>query len=603
MPDGSFVYENVLSSMGDGVISLDEDGNIVTCNPAASHILGLRGEDLLNHSFAQVFLLKPELDAFTQGLLDAVYKRGETGQKFVEILVDGETKVLALHTSYHEADGSSADAASQIAVVAVFTDVTELRELQESEARLKQKIEAQYEDLQGAYREMEESQQKLTATLRRVQMIRAVATAAVFGIFLLVAYYTVDLPSTGFAKVIAGTPPPEAPSDTLVMHVVEPMRQVSTVAVPSRLAPGQETAVVSPFDATLSAIHFRYGDHVEAGQVLIDLDVSKIRQQYAERRADYINARKRLRELENWENSREMTSARRSLNQTRKSLEKQEVTLKTTRFLLDQGVIPANEHETAEDTYNNLQLDYEDRQQALQSVREQGDVEALEVAQLEFENARNQLEALEAAMTKSQVRAPVAGIILEPPETPGSVDAGDGITKHLTTGQSVAESQLLLVIADVASLSATGSVNEAEITKLRVGQPVTVTLEAFPEIELSGSLSSVASQASGSSVTGPVKFQVRALLDELTEEQRETLRLGMSIDLSIVVRDIPDALLVPIEAVWPAGGGWVVRVRDRQSGEVRIVSVETGETTPVAVEIVHGLEAGDEVVVHGELSR
>ena len=87
-------------------------------------------------------------------------------------------------------------------------------------------------------------------------------------------------------------------------------------------------------------------------------------------------------------------------------------------------------------------------------------------------------------------------------------------------------------------------------------------------------------------------------IEDLTEAQRQRVRLGMSANLEIVVYDKPDALLVPIDAVEVRAGGeaWL-NVVDRETGAVRRVRVETGATTLEAVEIVRGVEAGDEVVL------
>ena len=70
----------------------------------------------------------------------------------------------------------------------------------------------------------------------------------------------------------------------------------------------------------------------------------------------------------------------------------------------------------------------------------------------------------------------------------------------------------------------------------------------------------------------------------------------MSARIEVVVQDKPDALLVPIAALDVRRRRLAAREGSR-NGEIRQVRVEAGLTTLTDVEIVSGLEIGDEVVV------
>ena len=74
------------------------------------------------------------------------------------------------------------------------------------------------------------------------------------------------------------------------------------------------------------------------------------------------------------------------------------------------------------------------------------------------------------------------------------------------------------------------------------------------------------------------------------------MRLGMSAEMQIVVRERDRALLVPFGAVDILDGKARVRVWDDHTGTERVVEVTTGITTIDAVEILSGLEPGDVVV-------
>jgi len=76
------------------------------------------------------------------------------------------------------------------------------------------------------------------------------------------------------------------------------------------------------------------------------------------------------------------------------------------------------------------------------------------------------------------------------------------------------------------------------------------------------------------------------------------VRLGMSSNLSILILNKPDAILVPINAVRTDGDNRVVTVIDKTNRERKTVKVETGITTLDSVEIIKGLNRGDEVVLN-----
>ena len=272
-------------------------------------------------------------------------------------------------------------------------------------------------------------------------------------------------------------------------------------------------------------------------------------------------------------------------------LDKQKRRVEETAFLLDRGVIPAAEHDAAVEQYETLDIDLEDGKRRLDLVAKQGGAQALEVARLDYENLRDQVQDLEAALANATVRAPVAGVVLNV----GARQSRDG--SFAAEGLAVERGQLLATIADISSLRVSGTVDEAEITRIEVGQPVTVTTEAHDDIELVGTVTNVSAEAIARSSSGPAIFDVTARIDEFPDEARRRLRLGMSADLRIVTRRTPDALLVPFAAVQEAPAGPTVLVVDPRTGEHRETPIEAGVTTLDAVEVVAGLAAGDEVVV------
>ena len=585
--EAGLVHESVLEQMDDGVVVVDFGGRIATFNAAAKRILNASDDDMAGRLFAEALLLQDGLDAFTQTMLDAVSSRQPTARRTIAVEVGGERRVLSMVTSLLEV--VEGEQHRRVGIIGVFTDITATETLRESERRLGEQVQAQYEELQDAYRAVEDNNGMLEAALRRVRMVQGVAGVSVLAVFLLVAWLVWDA-----GEIEAASPPPGGSQNevTRTTFTVVPKRLRTTVAVTGSLAPRRQVSVLSPADAVVREVLVAYGDEVQEGQALANLDLSKVQQEYRTLRASYIDAVRRERELADWENSRDVTAARRSLARTANQLEKQRHKIEETAFLLERGVIPAAEHAAAQEQYESLQADYEIAMQELEAVREAGGADAKEVSRLTFENVRDRVAALEAVIGDDALRAPVAGVVLAPPV----VSRTDG--PALVEGRSLIAGDMVVQIADVTMLSVGVVVDEFDIADLRVGQAATVTSDAMPEVPLAGTVLSVSSQAQSSARGRQASFAVILALEPLTDEQRHRLRLGMSVSAQIVTRNLDDALLVPLAAVSidPSGVA-AVRVQNPETGQARRVVVHTGRTTLREVEVTGGLVPGDEVLV------
>ena len=582
--------------MREGVVSVHPDGRIMTFNPAASAFLGIAQEDALGRTFAEVLLAREGLDDFNQALLDAV-RAGDVGrQREVAGLVDGQRRTFALTTSYLRGGDAGAEASSgeavtgdNLGVIAVFADITEVKSLRETEQRLAQQLEAQNQELQTAYRDLEENNETLTAALRKVQVTRVVATVFVIVLFLAVGLATWNVGGPA-AATVAEAPP--AAGDNLYTVVVKPQRLTSTIALFGRVAPQREVHVASPVEGKVAEIHFSYGERVAAGQLLVDLDTTEVEAELRGAQAALIRAERQFEALADWENNPETARMRRELSKARLALDNQRSEVEQSASLLEQGIVAAAEHDAAERQYRSQTLDYESLQEDYQTVLAKGDEEARQVARLERDNARVRVAGLEDVLSKATIEAPIAGVVLQS-QTSGR---GDGM---LGKGKSVGQGERVLTVGDVQGLAVVGWVDEVDVTKVSVSQPVTIRGDAFPELELAGAVARVSRHARQGAGSQTPSFEIVATIDPLPPAARSRLRLGMSARVNVVVEDKPDALLVPIAAVDVRQGGAWLTIRDPESGETRRVQVEAGLTTLTDVEIVSGIEAGDEVVIAG----
>ena len=584
------VHRNILDNMGEGVMSVHPDGRIMTFNPSAGRLLGIPQEEALGRTFAEVLLTREGLDHFNQALLDAV-QEGDVGrQRDVEGVVDGQARTFALTTSYLRAgaaDGSGAVREETLGVIAVFGDVTEVKSLRETEQRLAEQLEAQNGKLQTAYQELEENNETLAAALRKVQVTRVAATVFVIVLFLAVGFATwhVGQPVAEDASPVAAFA--DGATRTLV---AKPQRLVSTIALFGRVVPQREVHVASPVDGKVAETHFQYGERVAKGQRLVNLDTTDVERELRQAQAEHIKAERNFEAVKDWANNPETARLRRELSKAQLALDNQRSKVEQSELLLQQGIVAAVEHDAAVRQYQSQTLDYESLQENYDAVLAKGDEEAQQVARLERDNARVRMESLQEVLRGAVIEAPIDGVVLKP-------GAGGRGGSELGKGAVVSQGERLLTVGDVEGLAVVGWVDEVDVTKVRASQPVAIHGDAFLELELAGTVARVSRQARPGSGPSTPTFEISAAIEPLSAAARRRLRLGMSARIEVVVQDKPDALLVPIAAVDVRGGDAWLPVKDRETGEIRQVRVEAGLTTLTDVEIVSGLEIGDEVVV------
>jgi hypothetical protein len=134
-------------------------------------------------------------------------------------------------------------------------------------------------------------------------------------------------------------------------------------------------------------------------------------------------------------------------------------------------------------------------------------------------------------------------------------------------------------------------VNEIDVRKVAVGQPVTIALDADPSKQLTGKVTSVANVGEQRPNNDAKVFEVKVTV----EQADTTLRPGMTTSNAIETLALHDVLSVPLEAVviqdsvpyvYKVSGPRVVRQE-----------VETGVMNENEIVIARGLSAGDQVLL------
>jgi hypothetical protein len=287
-----------------------------------------------------------------------------------------------------------------------------------------------------------------------------------------------------------------------------------------------------------------------------------------------------------------MGKARRNVQRVKSQQEKALREFDEAKLFFSRGIISAQELERAQQNLDNVALELISAQEDLVSSEEKGAQQFVDLAKMEFESAKLKLQDLRERIARSELRAPVSGVVIKPTSTANSTAESQ---VNLEQGAKVTAGSMLFAIGDLSGLKVMSKVDEVDIGRIEKGQKVKARGDAFPGIVLEGLVSHISAQAQSVDMYQAPSFDVQVTIPEITTEALQLIRVGMTADLDIQVHNNPNALMVPLQFVQSLAGGNQVKLQTA-NGDVSVKEVKTGITTLGEVEILSGLEDGDILV-------
>jgi len=350
----------------------------------------------------------------------------------------------------------------------------------------------------------------------------------------------------GVALVVV---PPESPRfKQLRVETVQTQSFVTEeVVAPARITinPNRMSRVLPFVQGRVLTVLAKLGDAVEQGQPLVTLDSPD---------ADAaISA---------------FLQAEATERQTKVTLAKTQADLTRARKLFEAQAGPEKDVLTAQNDFATAQT-------------------ALENAQANVSQTRRKLELFGLKPNDFHqpviVRAPISGVITDISVTPGEYRAAVSFATDATAP--------LMTIADLSTVWVSSDVPEPFIRFVRVGEPVTITLVAYPGEKFTGRVARLARTLDPQTRTLKVHVDLANPAGRFVPEMFGTIRHEGP------VRMLP---VVPAAAIVQEYGRSQVFV-ERGPGQFERRAVTTGVRVGESVAVPEGLEAGTRVVVDGAL--
>jgi|GEM_PF-945132 len=411
-----------------------------------------------------------------------------------------------------------------------------------------------------------------------------------FGGFLVALYFTLPMFSVGGGQALSGP----AAKSSIIRIMARPL--VQSLGVVGKVEPGNVVNITAPFNGPIKKSLVNFGSRVESGQVMLVLDFGEVELQLRDAEVNVIKAKQKANEIKNWTTGSEVLRAKNAMQSVKIRVDALTRKEKNSKTLLARGIIPRNEYNATANELKAQKLQLKAAQQDLAVVLKKGDAEHRLLTTLQLDNATKRLEDLQRQVANGTIKAPVSGLVLRPTASSGGKDSKPA---DIQVGSRLTKGQALMAVANTNTLKIRAQVNEIDVNRIREGQTVRVTGDAFGATSLRGEVIQISAEASGSGSSRGAAFEVVVAVSSLTPDQRKRVRIGMSANLTIIIYENAQAIVVPVGAIQSTIRGRFAMTVDPTTHKQTRIAVTVGRSTQSGVEILSGLKSGDSIVVEG----
>lgn len=315
-------------------------------------------------------------------------------------------------------------------------------------------------------------------------------------------------------------------TEAALRDITQTISYAGAIDAPLRVKIGSEMA------GRVSAVFFNELDDVREGQPLIKLEDSEVRAQ--------------------------LNQAQEALNQAQINLVNVESNLVRVRALFTKGFASQEQLDASQ--------------------------QAVDVGRALVKQNRASYELVSARLDNTTITAPISGTVVSKNVAVGEIVAGP------LGGATFSAPTFMAEIADLGSLEVIVDVDEVDIGKIQVGQPATISVDAFPDTSYQGIVREIASMTSSRREVG-ITYRVKA---RITDPDK-ALKLGMTANLDFLLGKMEQVLTVPKSAIVTEGDAQFVFIVNDDTLSRRTIA--TGFEGEEFMAVTSGLEPGEKVVI------
>jgi HlyD family secretion protein len=353
----------------------------------------------------------------------------------------------------------------------------------------------------------------------------------------------------------------------LVLSTVDKGTIEVSVSASGKVVPAFEEIINSPINTRIVEIYKKGGDSVDVGTPILKLDLQSVETDYKKLLDEEQMRSYKLDQLR-VNNQTKLNDLSMKIKVSAMQLNRKKVELRNEQYLDSLGSGTTDKVRQAELSYNVAQLEYEQLKQQYDNEKEVLAAE-YKVQELDFSIFRKGLAEMKRTLDDAQVRSPRKAILTY-------------INNQI--GAQVSQGSQLAVISDLSHFKVEGEIADTYGDRVAAGGKAIVKIGRE---KLEGTVSSVTPL----SKNGVISFTV-----QLNEDNNRRLRSGLKTDVYVMNAVKEDVMRITNASYYVGRGEYDLFVCDSDK-EIVKRKVQLGDSNFEFVEVISGLQPGDQVVV------
>ena len=340
-----------------------------------------------------------------------------------------------------------------------------------------------------------------------------------------------------------------------------------SVSASGKVVPAFEEIINSPINSRIIEAYRKGGDSVDVGTPILKLDLQSTETAYNKLLDEEQMRRYQLEQLK-VNNETQLSNMAMNIKVNAMELNRKEVELRNERYLDSIGSGTTDKVRQAELAYNKGKLELEQLRQQYENEKKVKAAD-LKVKELEFNIFSKGLAEMKRTLDDAQIRSPRKAILT---------------FVENQVGAQVSQGQQIAIISDLSHFKVEGEIADTYGDRVAAGGKAIVKMGSE---KLEGTISSVTPL----SKNGVISFTV-----QLANDSHKRLRSGLKTDVYVMNAVKEDVMRITNASYYVGRGDYELFVLDSEN-EIVKRKVKLGDSNFEYVEVVSGLQPGDQVVV------
>ncbi len=375
----------------------------------------------------------------------------------------------------------------------------------------------------------------------------------------------------------SGNPNLNGPEPVVAVETVRAKVQPITNVISAEgvLFPEQQASISPKVTAPVRKFYAQRGDQVRKGELLAVLENHDLSAAVVSAEGGYDQAKANYASTTSSTLPEEIQTANLNLKNTKTNFDAEQKLYNSEQNLFQQGAIARKQLDATKVALTAARSAYQTAERHLQNLQASGASQQRQAAKGQLEIAHGQYQGATAQLAYTQIRSPIDGVLADRAVFPGDV-APAGTP--------------LLIVMDTSKVVVRLHAPQTQAAQLKLGDPATLQVPGFTQT-FPAKITVLSPALDPNSTT--VEVWVEA--DNRTGE----LKPGASVTVSITAQTVPDALVIPDQAILTAANGDTTVMVVHSDSRAYSQKVKTGILQGTLIQIVSGLQAGEEVIASG----